>query len=46
MLSPPHGASTAWNLVGSGQAGALDLVGSFSIGSSTNAASWYTHVFP
>jgi hypothetical protein len=43
--SPAH-ASTSWNLVGNGQATRLDLVGSFSVGSSSLAASWHTQVLP
>ena len=45
-IKPPHGSETAWNLQGSGQAGPLDLVGSFSQTGSSRAASWYTQVLP
>jgi hypothetical protein len=43
-VKPPPGATTSWNLVGNGQADALDLVGSFSLGTSSAAASWHTQV--
>lgn len=46
VVKPPAGASTSWNLVGSGQAGLLDLVGSFSVGSGNAIASWHTQVLP
>jgi hypothetical protein len=46
-VKPPQGARTSWNLVGDGQAGPLDLVGSFSVGTSSHAiASWYTQLLP
>jgi hypothetical protein len=45
-VKPPTGASTSWNLVGDGQAGRLDLLGSFSLGTSTTAATWATQVLP
>jgi hypothetical protein len=45
-VKPPAGASTSWNLVGDGQAGRLDLLGSFSLGSSSTAATWATQVLP
>jgi hypothetical protein len=45
-VKPPAGASTSWNLVGNGQAGPLDLVGSFSVGSGNAIASWHTQVLP
>jgi hypothetical protein len=45
-VEPPAGATTSWNLVASGQADLLDLVGSFSLGSSSLAASWHTQVLP
>jgi hypothetical protein len=44
-VAPPPGASDSWNLVGNGQTGLLDLVGSFSLGSD-NLASWHTQVLP
>lgn len=46
VVSPPPGATTSWNLVGNGQADPLDLVGSFSLGSSSQAASWHTQILP
>jgi hypothetical protein len=46
VVKPPPGASSSWNLVGSGQAGPLDLVGSFSVGSGNAIASWHTQVLP
>jgi hypothetical protein len=45
-VKPPAGASTSWNLVGDGQAGRLDLLGSFSLGTSSTAATWATQVLP
>jgi hypothetical protein len=45
-VKPPKGASTIWNMVGSGQPGPLDLLASMTIGSSPKAASWYTQVLP
>src|SRR5205807_8987115 len=45
-VSPPRGASTSWNLVGNGQAGRLDLLGSFSLNNSANASTWHTQVLP
>jgi hypothetical protein len=45
-VRPPAGASTSWNLVGNGQAGPLDLVGSFSVGTGNAIASWHTQVLP
>ena len=45
-VKPPAGASASWNLVGNGQAGPLDLVGSFSVGSGNAIASWHTQVLP
>jgi hypothetical protein len=44
-ISPPGGANTSWNLVGTGQADRLDLLGSFSVGSSSSSvATWHTQV--
>jgi len=45
-IKPPSGGSTSWNLVGNGQSSVLDLVGSFSVGSSNAIASWHTQVLP
>jgi hypothetical protein len=45
-VKPPAGAGSSWNLVGDGQAGLLDLVGSFSIGSSGAIGSFHTQVPP
>jgi hypothetical protein len=44
-VSAPAGANTSWNLVGSGQAGRLDLLGSFSLANSS-IATWHTQVLP
>lgn len=46
VVKAPPGATSSWNLVGSGQTDRLDLVGSFSLGSSSTAASWHTQVLP
>ncbi|HWF36645.1 MAG TPA: hypothetical protein VG295_14795 [Solirubrobacteraceae bacterium] len=46
VVKPPTGASTSWNLVGNGQASRLDLVGSFSSGASSTAASYHTQLLP
>lgn len=46
VVKPPSGASTSWNLVGNGQAGPLDLVGSFSVGTGNTIAGWHTQVLP
>jgi hypothetical protein len=45
-VKPPPGASTSWNLVGNGQSGPLDLVGSFSTGTGNAIGSWHTQVLP
>jgi hypothetical protein len=46
-VSSPHGATSSWNLVGDGQTGRLDLLGSFSLhNSDTNIATWHTQVLP
>jgi hypothetical protein len=45
-IKPPKGASTSWNLQGDGQSDRLDLLGSFTIGTSSHAASWYTQLLP
>lgn len=45
-VKPPSRASTSWNLTGNGQASRLDLLGSFSIGSSSAASTWHTQVLP
>jgi len=44
-LSPPAGADSSWNLVGNGQAGRLDLLGSFTVGSSS-IGTFHTQVLP
>ena len=46
VVKPPAGAESSWNLVGNSQPDRLDLVGSFSLGTSTTAASWHTQVLP
>jgi hypothetical protein len=46
-VTPPPGAVDSWNLVGNGQAGPLDLLGSFSTSLSSSAiATWYTQLLP
>jgi hypothetical protein len=46
VVKPPAGAESSWNLVGNSQPDRLDLVGSFSLGTSSTAASWHTQVLP
>jgi hypothetical protein len=43
-ISPPAHATTSWNLVGNAQSSQLDLLGSFTVGSSES--SWHTQVLP
>ena len=42
----PSGATSSWNLVGDGQTGRLDLLGSFSLHNSNGAATWHTQLLP
>lgn len=45
-IKPPKGTNTSWNLLGDGQSDRLDLLGSFTTGPSSHAATWYTQIFP
>jgi hypothetical protein len=45
-IKPPKGASASWNLEGDGQSARLDLLGSFTIGTTSGAATWYTQLLP
>jgi hypothetical protein len=44
-VSPPGGANSSWNLVGNGQSGRLDLLGSFTVGNSS-IGTFHTQVLP
>jgi hypothetical protein len=45
-FAPPKRTASVWNLEGDGQTDRLDLLGSFSLGSSGFAATWHTQLLP